>query len=173
MQASGRVVGQLVARGLALFFAIIVVGVISDKVTTSFGPVGVCYYGLTITNVNGSGACQYGEGVGVLAIIVALVLLAFDVLEMMQKLESWRKHIAYVDAATSGLLGFLWFVGFIYLVVQWSQTENVINEGAKLFSNSAAEAVIAFTFFSLVVWVTLTIMAVLKIRSAGSADVST
>ena len=121
---------------------------------SSFGSTGVCFYGLKQSDLTGSGACQYGEGVGILTIIVAIVMLVFDVLEVMRKLESFQKHIFTADAVVSGLLAFLWFVGFLYLTVQWANTDKVAGDVEVLpFSKSAAESAIAFSFFSMVAWV--------------------
>uniref|UniRef100_A0A8V0Z0V2 Synaptogyrin 3 n=1 Tax=Gallus gallus TaxID=9031 RepID=A0A8V0Z0V2_CHICK len=62
---------------------------------------------------------------------------------------------------STGFLSFLWFVAFCFLANQWQRT--TMSKGA-LQGADAARAAIAFSFFSIIVWVALALKALQRYR---------
>ncbi len=52
---------------------------------------------------------------------------------------------------TLGILIFLWFIGFCYMADQWRQQNPKDQPGWN--GRNSVQAAIAFTFFSILVWV--------------------
>uniref|UniRef100_A0A8C5RDJ1 MARVEL domain-containing protein n=1 Tax=Laticauda laticaudata TaxID=8630 RepID=A0A8C5RDJ1_LATLA len=61
----------------------------------------------------------------------------------------------------TGFWSFLWFVAFCFLANQWQRTPD--SKGASQ-GGDAARAAIAFSFFSIISWVALTIKALQRYR---------
>ncbi|XP_077195577.1 synaptogyrin-1 isoform X2 [Paroedura picta] len=102
-------------------------------------------------------ACGYGITVGVLAFLSCLLYLALDVYFPQISSVKDRKKVVLSDIGVSGLWAFLWFVSFCFLADQWRVSkpeDNPMNEGTD-----AARAAIAFSFFSIFTWSTLTVLA--------------
>uniref|UniRef100_A0A8C9VA47 Synaptogyrin 3 n=1 Tax=Scleropages formosus TaxID=113540 RepID=A0A8C9VA47_SCLFO len=96
-------------------------------------------------------ACNYGIAVGVIAFLASIFFFALDVYFPQISSVKDRKRAVLVEIAFSGLWTFLWFVGFCFLANQWQRTspkELPLAQGAD-----AARAAIAFSFFSIITWV--------------------
>uniref|UniRef100_A0A668SAW9 MARVEL domain-containing protein n=1 Tax=Oreochromis aureus TaxID=47969 RepID=A0A668SAW9_OREAU len=116
-------------------FAIVVFGTISDQ--GYYSPMskanGTCMFN------NNECACSYAVGVGVLAFVACVVFPILDII--ISKIS---------DATAKTAMTFLWFICFCVLLNQWSRTNS------EYVMADAARAAIAFSFFSIITWVSLT-----------------
>uniref|UniRef100_A0A3Q0S4L1 MARVEL domain-containing protein n=1 Tax=Amphilophus citrinellus TaxID=61819 RepID=A0A3Q0S4L1_AMPCI len=135
-------------------FAIVVFGTISDQ--GYYNPVskenGTCMFN------NNECACGYAVGIGVLAFVACVELHAKEGSAANFKLMLSLTLIflffllnvflcfEYLTAAGT----FLWFICFCVLANQWARTNS------KNVMLNAARAAIAFSFFSIITWVSLT-----------------
>lgn len=100
------------------------------------------------------GACHYGVGIGVIAFLGCIAFLAIDVQFDTIDNPDTKKYITLGDLAFSALWCFLWFIGFCYLVDMWRRTSK--DDYVPMQINNC-QAAIAFSFFSIIVWVSLQI----------------
>ena len=100
------------------------------------------------------GACHYGVGIGVIAFLGCIAFLAIDVQFDTIDNPDTKKYITLGDLAFSALWCFLWFIGFCYLVDMWRRTSK--DDYVPMQLNNC-QAAIAFSFFSIIVWVSLQI----------------
>ena len=103
---------------------------------------------------NKPGACHYGVGIGVIAFLGCIAFLAIDIQFDTIDNPDTKKYITLGDLAFSALWCFLWFIGFCYLADMWRK----VDKGdfyRKQIDN--CQAAIAFSFFSIIVWVSLRI----------------
>ncbi|XP_009575406.1 PREDICTED: synaptogyrin-3, partial [Fulmarus glacialis] len=107
---------------------------------------------LCIFNENES-ACSYGIAVGIIAFFGCIFFFVVDLHFQQISSVKDRKRAVLLDLGFSGFLSFLWFVAFCFLANQWQRTtmSKGISQGAD-----AARAAIAFSFFSIIVWVSST-----------------
>ncbi|XP_072124733.1 synaptogyrin-3a isoform X2 [Mobula birostris] len=120
-----------------------------------------------VYNKNDS-ACNYGIAIGIMAFFICILYLTLDFYFPQFSSVKDRKHIVMGDLGISGLWTFLWFVSFCFLANQWQHTpsENLpLNQGAD-----AARAAIAFSFFSILSWGFLTLLAFNKFKSIGFVE---
>ncbi|CAH2291429.1 synaptogyrin-2 [Pelobates cultripes] len=110
-------------------------------------------------------ACRYGIGIGVIAFFACGIFLSLDVYFPNLSNSSHRKYIVQSDFGFSALWSFLWFVGFCFLAHQWS----IELPEPPLTGQSNARAAIAFSFFSILSWVPLALLAYKRYRM-GVAD---
>ncbi|KAM4598045.1 synaptogyrin-2a [Polymixia lowei] len=103
---------------------------------------------------NNDSACSYGVGIGVLAFLACVVFIILDAYFPQISNAKERKYIVVGDLVFSGAWSFLWFICFCVLANQWSKTPNRTD-----IASDAARAVVAFSFFSIVTWVLLTVFA--------------
>lgn len=99
-----------------------------------------------------AGACHYGIGIGVIAFLGCIAFLAIDVQFDTIDNPDTKKYITLADLAFSALWCFLWFIGFCYLADMWRK------QAKNYFSTSQVnncQAAIAFSFFSIITWVSL------------------
>lgn len=123
----------------------------------------MCAYGLSplreqrTTSIGDTRACNYGIGVGVLALIAAIALIIFDVLTAVLSVggATLAKIASIVDVVASALLSLLWVVGFIYLAKTWDDSDPSSLAFLYPDGEAPARASIAFCFFSSVIWVKL------------------
>ena len=99
-------------------------------------------------------ACHYGVGIGVIAFLGCIAFLAIDVQFDTIDNPDTKKYITLGDLAFSALWCFLWFIGFCYLADMWRRTEK--DSFHRMHINNC-QAAIAFSFFSIIVWVSLQI----------------
>lgn len=122
-----------------------VFGCISDKGKDKLD----CFYD------NDEGACNYGVAIGVIAFLACLLFLATDYfIDSITNVEV-KKYIMLADLLFSALWTFLWFVGFCYLCDKWRKTSHKSQFSTREKDN--AQAAIAFSFFSILSWVSLVI----------------
>ncbi|XP_065268501.1 LOW QUALITY PROTEIN: synaptogyrin-3 [Emys orbicularis] len=101
-------------------------------------------------------ACNYGIAIGIIAFFVCIFFFIVDLYFQQISSVKDRKRVVLLDLGFSGLWSFLWFVAFCFLANQWQHTpvSKGVSQGAD-----AARAAIAFSFFSILSWVALTVMA--------------
>lgn len=130
---------QVICRLFSTLFSIVVFGCISDKGKDYRDR---CFYD------GDNGACNYGVAIGVIAFLLCLLFLAADYfMDSINSVEV-KKYIMVADLLLSAMWSFLWFVCFCYLCDKWRKTD-----GKKVFSKNNAQAAIAFSFFSIISWV--------------------
>ncbi|KAJ6653736.1 hypothetical protein lerEdw1_008763 [Lerista edwardsae] len=134
----------------AVVFAIVVFGAIINEGYLNDDRASVLH---CIFNENES-ACNYGIAIGLIAFLACVFFLVVDLYFQQISSVKDRKRVVLVDLGFSGFWSFLWFVGFCFLANQWQQTAVSPKTGAD-----AARAAIAFSFFSIITWVALTLKA--------------
>ncbi|CAL8274849.1 unnamed protein product [Lota lota] len=141
---------QTITRFLSWIFSIVVFATITAEgyINPSKGQDTVCMF-----NKNSS-ACSYGVTIGVLAFLACVVFCALDAYQPQISNAKERKYIVTGDLAFSGAWTFLWFIGFCVLAHQWANTTDQAGVAVD-----AAQAVVAFSFFSIVSWAVLTYLA--------------
>ncbi|KAK1802720.1 hypothetical protein P4O66_021253 [Electrophorus voltai] len=146
---------QTVLRILAWIFSMVVFGSIVNEGYVNMGSERLhCVF-----NKNAD-ACNYAITIGVLAFLASLFFLALDVYFPQISSVKDRKRAVLLEIGFSGFWTFLWFVGFCFLANQWSHTSP--QELPLEQASDAARAAIAFSFFSILTWATLTVVAVQK-----------
>lgn len=100
------------------------------------------------------GACHYGVGIGVIAFLGCIAFLAIDVQFDTIDNPDTKKYITLGDLAFSALWCFLWFIGFCYLADMWRKVDK---DAFYRMQIDSCQAAIAFSFFSIIVWVSLQI----------------
>uniref|UniRef100_A0A8C5ZAL2 Synaptogyrin 3 n=1 Tax=Marmota marmota marmota TaxID=9994 RepID=A0A8C5ZAL2_MARMA len=140
-----------------LVFSIAVFGPIVNEgyVNADSGPELRCIF-------NGNaGACRFGVALGLGAFLACAAFLVLDV--RFQQISSVRdrRRAVLLDLGFSGLWAFLWFVGFCFLTNQWQRTAP---GPGTVQAGDAARAAIAFSFFSILSWVALTVKALQRFR---------
>ncbi|KAF7689783.1 synaptogyrin-3b [Silurus meridionalis] len=146
---------QTILRFLAWIFSMVVFGSIVNEGYVNRGSERLhCVF-----NKN-EDACNYGIIVGVLAFLACLGFLALDIYFPQISSVKERRRAVLLEMAFSGLWSFLWFVGFCFLANQWSRTSPKVLPLEQ--ASDAARAAIAFSFFSILTWAALTVVAVQK-----------
>ena len=80
--------------------------------------------------------------------LMSVFSLAFEVYSFLSNSRS--RPVILVDLSASGILAFLGFVAFCYLADFWRQTDT---SSFPTINQDAAQAGIAFYFFSFILWV--------------------
>jgi len=130
---------QVILRAVAWIFAIIVFASIAQEGYQNDR----CVY-------NGSNACGYGVGIGVIAFLLTMAFMGLDVYFPNISNIKTRKTVVVAELITSGVLLFLWFIGFCYMADQWRQQDPKSFSGWN--GRNSVQAAIAFAFFSILVW---------------------
>ncbi|XP_054763181.2 synaptogyrin-3-like [Lytechinus pictus] len=152
---------SVILRFISWIFAIIVFGCISAEKDYNFGGgLIACPYG----GVNG--ACGFGIFVGVIAFLACMVFLAIDAM-----FDNWsnvqhRKMAVMADLIFSGIWTFMYFVCFCYLTNKWVGTPSIVKNGPGV---SSIQAAIAFSFFSIITWALLSVLAFMKFRQGSQS----
>jgi hypothetical protein len=157
---------QVILRLLGWLFSIVVFGCISSSGWVTVESNKVCTF-------NGvSSACGYGTFVGVVAFLGLMVFLVIDA--MFDNLSNvlHRKYVIIADMAFSGIWSFLWFICFCYLTNLWNKTKAADVIFKVHISYSGNQATLAFSFFSIIVFIALTVLAVMRYRQGVSTDFS-
>ncbi|XP_066503431.1 synaptogyrin-2b [Hoplias malabaricus] len=146
---------QTVLRILSWVFAIVVFATVTAEgyINSPTRPEVVCVFNQK------DGACHYAVGIGVVAFLVCVAFLMLDAYLPMMSNAQERKHVVTIDLAFSGAWTFLWFVCFCLLANEWANTTDVRGIPAD-----AVHAVIAFSFFSIASWASLTYFALMRFR---------
>ncbi len=99
---------------------------------------------------NDAHACGFGIGVGVLAFLIGLILLVIDArFDNFSNIKT-RKKAVIMDTVISGAWAFVWFICFCYLADSWRKTSDEVKKQAE---ESLINLAIAFSFFSVILWV--------------------
>jgi hypothetical protein len=146
---------QVILRVVAWIFAIIVFASIAQEGYLN----DTCRY-------NGSNACGYGVAIGVIAFVVTMIFMGLDIYFPNISNIKTRKTVVLAELGTSGVLVFLWFIGFCYMTDQWRQEPSKDFEGWN--GRNSVQAAIAFAFFSILIWAALTFFAFRRFREGVS-----
>eukprot|EP00794_Sanderia_malayensis_P009175 gene9175-10149_t len=148
---------QTIVRLICLIFAIVVFGCISDG----------CYmYDICIFNSD-SNACNFGIAIGVIAFLACLAFIVLDTQFNNFSNAETRRHLVIGDLVFSGFWCFMWFVAFCYLADTWRKTHSSSFRQTHI---DHARSSIAFSFFSIITWGGLTIMALRRFRAGTDFD---
>ncbi|KAK7930246.1 hypothetical protein WMY93_006641 [Mugilogobius chulae] len=104
-------------------------------------------------------ACQFSVAIGVIAFLACGVFTVLDIYMSFMSNAPDRKYMVLGELAFSGLWTFLWFVCFCVLANEWSHTQSIIGIPVE-----AAQATIAFSFFSIATWGILTYFTLIRYR---------
>ncbi|XP_030646184.1 synaptogyrin-2a [Chanos chanos] len=150
---------QTIVRVLSWLCAIVVFATITGEgyVNPSVSGETTCMF-----NKNDS-ACTFGVGTGIIAFLACVVFTVLDAYFPHISSARDRKNIVIGDLVVSGAWTFMWFICFCFLANQWSHT------GTDVIA-SAARAVVAFSFFSVITWALLTLFAFKRFRQ-GVGDI--
>ncbi|CAF2329639.1 unnamed protein product [Rotaria sp. Silwood2] len=146
---------QVILRLVSWVFAIIVFACIAQEGYTN----NTCRY-------NGSNACGYGIAIGVIAFLLAMLFMGLDIYFPNISNITKRKGIVLAELIISGILVFLWFVGFCYLADQWRNEVDKDQVGWNGRNN--VQAAIAFAFFSIISWGALIFFTFRRYRAGVS-----
>lgn len=131
----------------------------------------IVVFGCIATNVNGAGcpyvaagACGFGTAIGVVAFLALVAFLVIEAtFENIVNLDN-RRYALISELTFSALWSFMWFVCFCYMADTWRRQTKTI------YSTSNAQAAIAFSFFSIFVFLALTLLAVARYRRGDIDD---
>ncbi|XP_071481129.1 synaptogyrin-3-like [Diadema antillarum] len=153
---------SVILRVISWVFAIIVFGCIASEGQRRLPDSSetYCAYG------SDQGACGFGIFVGVIAFLACMVFLVIDAV-----FDNWsnvqhRKMAVLADLIFSGAWTFMYFVCFCYLTNKWVTMPSQLKPSQ---GKSANEAVIAFSFFSIITWALLTVLAFMKFRQGSQS----
>lgn len=144
---------QTILRFISIIFAIVVFGCISAAGYDEYN--GICLFNKK------DGACHYGIGIGVIAFLGCIAFLAIEVQFDTIDNPDTKKYITLADLGFSALWCFLWFIGFCYLADMWRRTDS---NSFRTMQVNNCQAAIAFSFFSIITWAGLSVMAFSKYR---------
>lgn len=146
---------EVILRAFGWLFSIIVFGCIADKgyiyiYSPYFWSGYYCVY-------NGNeDACNFGIAIGVISFIGLMAFLVADAVFDVTSSIQLRKYIVVADVCYSCAWGFMWLVCFCFLADMWRR---------QAYGHySTAQAAIAFSFFSLVVYIILAVLAIIRLR---------
>lgn len=153
---------QTIVRALSLIFALVVFGTITNEgyINPPTAPEAKCMF-----NQNDS-ACHFTVAVGVLAFLACGIFTVLDVYLPFVSSAADRKYMVLAELAFSGLWTFLWFVCFCLLASEWARTHLTLGIPVE-----AAQATIAFSFFSIATWGILAYFALVRYRR-GTHDLA-
>ncbi|XP_075421853.1 synaptogyrin-3 isoform X2 [Ascaphus truei] len=143
-------------RILSWIFSIVVFGcIVNEGYVNMHRPTMECIF-----NQN-EDACNYAIAIGIMAFFACVFFFMLDIYFPQISSVKDRKRAVLLDMGFSGVWSFLWFVAFCFLANQWQRTPPLpeVDKGAD-----AARAAIAFSFFSIISWVALTLKALQRYR---------
>ncbi|XP_053462697.1 synaptogyrin-4 [Nycticebus coucang] len=94
-------------------------------------------------------ACSFAVGAGFLAFLSCLVFLVLDAHESRIASSRFKTAFQLLDFILAVLWAVIWFIGFCFLANQWQHSP----PKQFLLGSSSAKAAIAFTFFSILIWI--------------------
>ncbi|XP_054176387.1 synaptogyrin-4 isoform X3 [Homo sapiens] len=113
-----------------------------------------------ILNSN-SVACSFAVGAGFLAFLSCLAFLVLDTQETRIAGTRFKTAFQLLDFILAVLWAVVWFMGFCFLANQWQHSP----PKEFLLGSSSAQAAIAFTFFSILVWIFQAYLAFQDLRN--------
>ncbi|XP_043854306.1 synaptogyrin-4 [Dromiciops gliroides] len=113
-----------------------------------------------VLNDNGV-ACSFAVVTGLLAFLGCLLFLTLDSQAARITSTRLKTTVLLLDFSLSVIWVGVWFVGFCFLANQWQRSP----PHHYLLGNSSAKAAIAFSFFSIPVWMALAYLALQDLRS--------
>jgi len=148
----------VILRVTAIVFSIIIFGCITSEGWRYDGHQEVCIVNNSYT------ACQLPAAVGILAFIIALVILIGEYFSEGMESGVTRKQFDVADLAFSGIFSLLFLITFSSLTNQWSQSR----EPAGHYGVTNVNAAIAFSFFSVFIWAVCSVLAFRRFQGGQS-----
>ncbi|NP_001020815.1 synaptogyrin-4 isoform X1 [Rattus norvegicus] len=105
-------------------------------------------------------ACSFAVGAGFLSFLSCLVFLAVDAHESRMVGTRFKTAFQLLDFILAVLWAGVWFVAFCFLASQWQHSKSK----HFLLGSSSAKAAIAFSFFSVPVWILQAYLAFQDLR---------
>ena len=125
---------------------------IADKVKDSAGSTDVCYYEFPY-KLNETEGCDFGIAMGVIGFLAGIGFIVMAVLELIKAdllPQAVGRVLTIARVIAAGVLAFLFLVCFGVLAKKWDdRPTSLISDSVK----NAAQSGIAFSFFSIVAWV--------------------
>ncbi|XP_062508213.1 synaptogyrin-3-like [Corticium candelabrum] len=166
MEPRNATILRSIMRLTGLIFAIIVLGLIAEKVYAhdSEGNITICYFN------NKSSACDFGLACGGLSIIAAVIFTVTDCAARLQiySESSIRKGYDIAGSVMAGVLAILWLSSFGYMTNEWLDyinDETNVGTSSNPGLKSAGNASLAFSFLSVPVWVVISVLDFRAFRS--------
>nr|XP_027776302.1 synaptogyrin-4 isoform X1 [Marmota flaviventris] len=106
-------------------------------------------------------ACSFAVGASFTAFLSCLTFLALDAQENRIASTRFRTAFQLLDFILDVLWAGIWFVGFCFLANQWQHSQ----PKEFLLGSSSAKAAIAFSFFSIPVWIFQAYLAIQDLRN--------
>ncbi|XP_006868218.1 PREDICTED: synaptogyrin-4 [Chrysochloris asiatica] len=94
-------------------------------------------------------ACNFAVGTGLLTFFSCLAFLMLDAHEGRIASSRFKMAFQVLDFILAVIWACVWFVGFCFLANQWQRSQ----PWEFLLGSSSAKAAIAFSFFSIPVWI--------------------
>ncbi|XP_074075926.1 synaptogyrin-4 [Macrotis lagotis] len=113
-----------------------------------------------VLNDNGV-ACSFAVVTGLLSFLGCLIFLTLDTLAPRITSTRLKTTVLLLDFSLSVIWVGVWFVGFCFLANQWQRSP----PHHYLLGSNSAKAAIAFSFFSIPVWMALAYLALQDLRS--------
>nr|CAH8869766.1 unnamed protein product [Trichobilharzia regenti] len=135
---------QVLLRLSCMVLATVVIGIVHN----------CCYvYGICLFNED-QGSCGYSLFLSSMSLIVSVIYLWLDIIVDNVTNVDIRKSIVKIDTILTSLWSFLWLVAFCLLCNRWQNTKpDFLTHNAV--SADGPRSAIAFTFFTMVVWIIL------------------
>jgi len=112
--------------------------------------------------------CQLATSVGVLAFIIALVILTGEYFYEQVESGLHRKQFVLADLTFSGVFSLLFLITFSALANQWSKSP----EPAGHYGVANVGAAISFSFFSIFIWTVSSVLAYRKYQVGAETEFS-
>ncbi|KAL5473561.1 hypothetical protein EMCRGX_G028054 [Ephydatia muelleri] len=159
-------------RFVSIVFAILVFGCVSDQVHDT----GSCLYGRALNRNSGNiDCCNFATAVGVIGFLLSILFLLKEFLVAVLDFSQYTKFnrvVAIMETVSSSVWAFMWFVAFVFTAHQLRITDPVFLSGNPVAH--CARAVVAFSFFSTLLWIGMAIYnAVTAVRITRSDPSST
>merc|ERR1711874_290230 len=112
--------------------------------------------------------CQLATTVGVLAFVVALIILTGEYFYEQVESGLHRKQFVLADLAFSGVFSLLFLITFSSLANQWSQSPEPVGH----YGVSNVRSAIAFSFFSIFIWTVCSVLAYRRYQVGSESEFS-
>jgi hypothetical protein len=132
---------QVILRVVGVIFSIIVFASIASEDAYQRG---------TCPMDNDASACGFGITVGVIGFLGLIVFLIIDARFDSFSSVKIRKRAVIADMIFSGVWGLAWFIGFCYMADSWRKTSDELVEQSEA---GLIRLALAFSFFSIIIWV--------------------
>ncbi|XP_065197935.1 synaptogyrin-1-like [Sycon ciliatum] len=162
-----------IISGLNCFFAIIVLAVVSGELNYNLGDnVNICQLGSSESteSLRDYRGCDAGTSIGSIGLVVGLIFTVFAVIEVINESALsflQQKMVLIIRGAVAGFLAFLWLICFGIVVDEYNS--NSVAKTNVFSGQSGAQAVAAFSFFSILTWAAVAVILIVFRARGGPA----